>query len=213
MKKPLIALFALTLAIVARSQSIDATTFGREISSNDATLWTDNYKAAYGSEQRICFGKAIMNKFLSTSGLESVYIFRGLDEFDKEVLILKAADNGGELIPNSASIYSNRKELKKDLSTTGSFINDELADKMISKFQTTFKNRVPIYLYGKKGFEVVLQQDGAKGIHFVNGLDQNQQEHVIFVGADKNGMLMADGVIWNHGSGIFSVIKKFFAKK
>ncbi len=213
MKKTLITLFALALAIVGRSQSTDATSLGSEISSNDATLWTDNYKKANGNEQRICFGKEIINKFLSTNGLESVYIFRGLDEFDKEVLILKAANNEGDLIPNSASIYSNRKEVKRELSSVGSFINDELSDKMISKFQMTFKNRVPIYLFGKKGFEVILQQDGAKGIHFVNGLDEKEQEHLIFIGADKSGMLMAEGTIWNHGSGIFSIIKRFFAKK
>jgi uncharacterized protein YpmB len=212
MKKIKLFILLFVLSVTSFAQLKDIASLGSAITAREGVAWISNYKNQYGNEHGIYYGKSVLKTLLNRSDVEGIYILRGLDNSDREVLVFKAADKDGLLIHDAVTVGNGFHQATKGIAEIGSAISDDEASEMIGKFQSLYKERTPIYLYGKKGFETILNQEGAEGIHFINGLDEKGEEHLIFVGADKKGESMMNATIWNHGSGIFFLIN-FLARK
>jgi hypothetical protein len=185
----LILLFATVCVAYAQT---NVASLGSAITAAEGMAWIANYHSKFESDQSITLTKNALSGLTGLSDVEGIYILRGLDNSNNETLMFRPADKNGVI---------NHEVI---LGSDGSAINEEIAHQLFDNFQQKYKDRTPGYLYGKKGFETILNQSNTEGIRFINGIDELNIEHLIFVGVDKKGSEQWTASIWNHGSGIFS---------
>ena len=79
------------------------------------------------------------------------------------------------------------KELQKNYSEVGALIDQDLAAKMVKDFQDAYPGQQDCFSIGKEIIAKILSQPGVEGLRLYNGMDENGNVSLVYVGADAKG--------------------------
>jgi hypothetical protein len=79
------------------------------------------------------------------------------------------------------------KQLQKNYSEVGVLIDQDLAAKMVKDFQDAYPNHQDCFSIGKEILEKILSQPGVEGLRLYNGMDEQGNVSLVYVGADAKG--------------------------
>ena len=81
----------------------------------------------------------------------------------------------------------------REVASIGTHLDRETAVRWTERFQTTYPNEVRAYLFGKDRLQELLNRNGAKGIWFFRGLNENsEQKLVLYPAADAGKFLITN---------------------
>jgi hypothetical protein len=202
----LATLIIVMMCTVTYAQTTRVSTLGGVISKETGLQWIENYKQErQASSEHFC-SREMLREIFSSAGASGVYLIKGIDNTGNERLIVKATNENGDILKDSKSVLTEVKAVS-DVNSAGFVLDDVMTKPMIDKFQDVQKkNEFAGHVYGKKVFDDLLSQPGACGVYITKGLDEQSEEHLVLAALDKEGKVMWNATIWNHGSGIFSII-------
>jgi hypothetical protein len=79
------------------------------------------------------------------------------------------------------------KVLDKKYAEVGLLIDQDVAAKMVKDFQDAYPNHQECFSIGKDIIEMILSQPGCEGLRLYNGMDENGNVSLVYVGADSKG--------------------------
>jgi hypothetical protein len=121
-----------------------------------------------------------------------------------------------------------QKELltKKNYVTVGEQISHELAAEFVLAYDKAHPDDVKWFCMGKNILEQILAQPGCAGIRFYNGINENGQKTLVYVGMDSDGkdiikrvvvqangaVVASDGVVADRNDNGFDLWEWIFGK-
>lgn len=201
--RPLVTLIMVMAGSLTYAQTTAVSSLGGRISRETGEQWINNYRQQFNTTAEHRCSSDMIREVFSAADASGVYLIKGLDNEGNERLILKAAAENGAMLKDSKAVLTTTGNNE----SAGYVLDDLMARPMIEKFQQVQKkDELGGHLYGKKVFENLLSQPGATGVYIAKGLDEHGQEHLVLAALDKNETVMWTADIWNHGSGIFSIV-------
>jgi hypothetical protein len=202
--RSLFALIMVMAGAAAYAQITSVSSLGGTISRESGAQWIGNYKKQFKTFSEHTCSKSQVQEMFCSADAAGVYLIKGLDDQGNERLIAKPARENGAMLGDSKAVLMENNPAGN---SAGMILDDIMARPMVEKFRQTQKaDEFGAHVYGKKVFEDLLSQPGATGVYIAKGLDEHNQEHLVLAALDKTGKVMWTGTIWNHGSGIFSII-------
>jgi hypothetical protein len=197
----LMVVIAVCSSEYAEAESVSS--IGAPIRRETAQAWIKSFELRKpGAVLGHMYGKPALQELLALEGVDGFHIFKGLDDGGSERLIFKAAGAGGEVIHNDVvydASYPCPPCAEADITNIGERVDEVLAEQWIKRYQSRAPSTARSHLYGRKGFEQLLAQEGTEGVYFAYGLGPDASEHLILVGVDGKGRVMWEGLILNAG--------------
>jgi hypothetical protein len=93
-----------------------------------------------------------------------------------------------------------QKELtiKKDYNKVGEEISHELAAEFILSYDKAYPADLKWFCMGKEILTTILSQPGCAGIRFYNGINENGQKTLVYVGIDSEGVDIINRTVVQH---------------
>jgi hypothetical protein len=85
------------------------------------------------------------------------------------------------------TIMNQTKELQMNYAEVGAVIDNDLASKMVKDFQEAYPNHQDCFSIGRNIIEKILSQPGVEGLRLYNGMDEEGNVSLVYVGADSKG--------------------------
>jgi len=79
------------------------------------------------------------------------------------------------------------KNLDRNYAEVGEAIDHDLAAKMVKDFQDAYPNHQECFSIGREIIEKILAQPGCQGLRLYNGMDEDGNVSLVYVGADSKG--------------------------
>jgi len=172
--KSTLLLVAIVVAVSTglKAQIKNVSAIGAAIPEETALSWIQNFKTKFPDAiASHTVDKGPLQIMLSMQGTAGIYLYNGLSAGGKVTLILKAADDNGDII-----------------NAVGDLADQQMAD----NFHAKFSDRAQAQLVGKEIIQALLSREGTVSMTFIHAIDDKGQERLVYVGINDKGQWTGD---------------------
>ncbi|MEM6831043.1 MAG: hypothetical protein AAF551_11065, partial [Bacteroidota bacterium] len=189
---------------------------GANLDQEVAQRWINAYQTQHPDAlHAYLFGEDILTDLMSKDGAAGLWIMKGLTKLKEERLVLYPANEEGEIWGNqsidgrtntgSTTVDSGQmcpphcpesglgSRVSEKVSEIGSEIAQDQGVDWTARYQVLNPNQTKGFLFGDEVVTQLLHSEGAVGIWFYFGFDEDNKEKMILYAADRNGNLLNGG--------------------